>query len=136
MTIYKITDMENLNTYIRKSHMKMVRKFNDELEAFRKETEEDVATLYEDAFTSFTLSTLRIDNGCLLYDYDGQEERDEIVLYDETSNDFFERDMDGIADIVGFFRKCLRRARKYWNMGGDRLDAIQDGMVNDIDLED
>ena len=115
--------------------MKMVRKFNDELEAFRKETEE-VATLYEDAFTSFTLSTLRIDNGCLLYDYDGQEERDEIVLYDESSNDFFERDMDGIADIVGFFRKCLRRARKYWNMGGDRLDAIQDGMVNDIDLED
>lgn len=114
----------------------MVRRFNDELEAFRKETEEDVATLYEDAFTSFTLSSLRVENGCLLYDYDGQEEKDEIVLYDESSNDFFERDMDGIADTVGFFRKCLRRARKYWSMGGDSLDAIHEGIANDIDFDD
>ena len=63
--------MEDLNKYIKKSHIKMVENFNADLEAFCKETGEPVATLYEDANTSFTLSSVRVEEGLLKYSDDG-----------------------------------------------------------------
>ena len=75
--------MEDLNKYIKKSTIKMVEKFNADLEAFRKETEEPVATLYEDANTSFTLSNVRVEEGRLKYTYDGKEEYEEALWVDE-----------------------------------------------------
>ena len=56
--------------YIKKSHLKALEKFKAELEAFRQETGEEVATLYEDAFTSFTLSDIEVRGDRVYYMYD------------------------------------------------------------------
>ena len=126
--------MPDLNKYIKKSHIKAVEKFNEELQAWSKETEEE-ATLYEDAYTSFTLSNVRVEDGALQYDYDGKEERENMVLFDEEENDHYEVSIDGIMDYIKFWRSCLRRAKRYWVMDVEKLDAIQNGEVED-DEED
>ncbi len=124
-------EKQDLNQYIKKSHLKMVEKFNADLEAFRKETEEKAATLYEDADTSFTLANVRVENGCLLYEYDGREESESMLVYDDDEQDFFEEDIDGIAEWVKFWRKCLNRAKRYWSMDTETLDKIQNGEIED-----
>ena len=124
--------MENLNQYIKKSHIRMVEKFNQELEAFRKDTDEDAATLYEDAFTSFTLANISVQDGCLVYDYDGITESERIVYQDAETGEYYEDDLDGISEWIKFWRKCLKRAKKYWVMNPDKLDAIQDGEAEDV----
>ncbi len=123
--------MEDMNNYIKRSHLRMVEKFNADLEAFRKETEVNAATLYEDAYTSYTLANVRVDNGCLVYEYDGREESEEMVRYDDDEQMYYEEDLDGIAEWVKFWRKCLNRAKRYWTMDIDKLDAIQNGDVDD-----
>ena len=128
--------MINLNTYIKKSHLKMVDKFNSELEAFARETGEDEAALYEDATTYFTLSNLRVENGCLLCKYDGIEECDQIVYQYEDTKEYYEEEYQGIADAIKFYRACLRRAKRYWAMDCDTLDAIQSGEKDDIEEEE
>lgn len=129
---------KNLNDYIKKSHIKAVEKFSVELEAFRKETGDDAATLYEDPFTSFTLANPRVEDGYLCYLYDGKEERDMIVRQDEETGEYWEDELlDGIMDTVKFWRKCLKRAKKFWEMDPDHIDAIQNGEAeyNDLDEE-
>lgn len=123
--------MSDLNQYIKKSHLRMVEKFNADLEAFRKETQEEAATLYEDQFTSFTLANIRVENGCLLYQYDGKDESEAIVRYDDDEKTYYEDDIDGIAEWVKFWRKCLNRAKRYWSMDTETLDAIQNGDIED-----
>lgn len=129
--------MQDLNKYIKKSHIKMVENFNADLEAFRKETGEPVATLYEDANTSFTLSSVRVEEGRLKYTYDGKEEYEEALWVDEEDGSLSERDdIDSIPEYIKFWRACLRRAKRYWSMDGDKLDAIQNGEALDIELEE
>lgn len=128
--------MEDLNKYIKKSHLRMVDKFNQDLEAFRIETGEDEATLYEDATTSFTLSNLRVENGCLLCKYDGNEECDQIVFQWQDTKEYYEEEYQGIADAIKFYRACLRRAKRYWAMDCDTLDAIQSGEKDGIEEEE
>lgn len=129
--------MEDLNKYIKKSHIKMVENFNADLEAFRKETGEPVATLYEDANTSFTLSSVRVDEGRLKYTYDGKEEYEEALWVDEEDGSLSEMEgIDSIPEYIKFWRACLRRAKRYWGMDGDKLDAIQNGEALDIELEE
>lgn len=123
--------MADLNQYIKKSHLRMVEKFNADLEAFRNETQEEAATLYEDQFTSFTLANVRVENGCLLYQYDGKDESEAIVRYDDDEKTYYEDDLDGIAEWVKFWRKCLNRAKRYWSMDTETLDAIQNGDIED-----
>ena len=124
--------MQDLNKYIKKSHIKALEKFSEELEAWSKETGEDAATLYEDAFTSFTLSDIQLKQGCLLYTYDGTQESEVMVRYDEESNDYYEDEgIDGIMEYVKFWRACLRRAKRYWSMDTETLDAIQSGEQED-----
>ncbi len=67
--------MIDFNKYITKSHLKAVEKFNAELEAWSKETGENPVTLYEDAFTRFTLADVRVEDGNLAYLYDGKEDK-------------------------------------------------------------
>lgn len=123
--------------YIKKSHIKMVENFNADLEAFRKETGEPVATLYEDANTSFTLSSVRVEEGRLKYTYDGKEEYEEALWVDEEDGSLSERDdIDSIPEYIKFWRACLRRAKRYWGMDCDKLDAIQNGEALDIELEE
>lgn len=123
--------MSNLNQYIKKSHLRMVERFNADLEAFREYTGDAVAVLYEDAYTSFTLANVRVENGCLLYEYDGRLEKEAIVLQYEDTKEYYEEEYDGISDWIKFWRACLRRAKRYWEMDTDTLDAIQSGEKED-----
>lgn len=128
--------MKDLNKYIKKSHIKAVEKFAAELEAWRNETGEEVATLYEDPFISFTLSDISVKQGCLFYTYDGEREYDGCVMQDEETGEYYEVEFDGIINSVKFWRACLRRAKRYWSMDTEKLDAIQDGEIEDQEDED
>lgn len=123
--------MSNLNQYIKKSHLRMVERFNADLEAFIEYTGDAAAVLYEDAYTSFTLANVRVENGCLQYEYDGKLEQEAIVLQDEDTKEYYEEEYDGISEWIKFWRACLRRAKRYWEMDTDTLDAIQSGEKED-----
>lgn len=123
--------MSNLNQYIKKSHLRMVERFNADLEVFREYTGYAAAVLYEDAYTSFTLANVRVENGCLQYEYDGKLEQEAIVLQDEDTKEYYEEEYDGISEWIKFWRACLRRAKRYWEMDTDTLDAIQSGEKED-----
>lgn len=129
--------MNNLNQFIKKSHLRAVEKFNQDLEAFRKQTEEESATLYEDAYTSFTLANVKVENGTLIYDYDGATECERIVYQDAEDGQYYEDEgIDGIMEYIKFWRSCLRRAKRYWSMDVDKLDAIQSGDIEDDEDEE
>jgi hypothetical protein len=130
--------MADLNNYIKKSHIKAVLKFAGELELFRIETgNEAEATLYEDAYTSFTLSEIKVENGQLCYKYDGTHYRENVVNFDEDEGKYYEDEgMESIMEYVKFWRSCLRRAKRYWSMDVEKLDAIQSGEQEDDEEEE
>lgn len=130
--------MADLNKYIKKSHIKAVLKFAGELELFRIETgNEPEATLYEDAFTSFTLSEIKVENGQLCYKQDGTHYNENVVNFDEDEGRYYEDEgIDSIMEYVKFWRKCLRCAKRYWSMDVDKLDAIQSGEQEDEEEDD
>lgn len=129
--------MADLNIFIKKSHLKALEKFKEELEAFRKETGEEVAVLYEDAFTSFKLGDIKVEHGILSYRYDDGSSAERVVLRDPDTRKYYEVEfMDGIMDFIKFWRKCLKRAKRYWQMDPERLDKIQDGEAEDINDEE
>lgn len=126
--------MKDLNIYISKRHQNMVVKLNQDLEAWAKTTGEAEAELYEDINTWFTLSNLRLENGCLLYNYDGREVSEEIVRYDEDEREYYElQGIDGIAEGIKFWRSCLRRAKRYWETDSDTLDKMSEGEIEDTE---
>ena len=129
---------KNLIDYIKKSHLKAVEKFNEELKAWAKETGENPVTLYEDAFTSFTLADVAISqDGQLFYTYDGKIEFEVIVRKDEETGEYYEDEgMNGIMEYVKFWRKCLKRAQRYWFMPVEQLDKLQDPENEVEDEED
>lgn len=128
---------KDLNDYISKSHIRSLEKFKAELEKYKEQLDPD-GRLYEDANTSFTLDNIILVDGCLCFDYDGKPEKEEIVRKDEESGEYYEVFFDGIMDYVRFWRRCLRRAEKFWAMDPDQLDAIQNGEAefHDEDEED
>lgn len=130
--------MERLISYIKKSHIKALQRFNEELKAWAKETGEEAPTLYEDANTSFTLSNIAISqDGTLFFDYDGKTEFEAEVLFDEEENCYYENESsESIMEYIKFWRKCLRRAKRYWSMDCEKLDAIQDGEIEDENEEE
>ena len=132
----KTNEKKDLNDYIRKSHIKALDKFNAELMAFAAASGEDEPRLYEDPFTSFTLSKLRVEHGYLKFRYDGCEDKERVVFLDDETCKYYEADLDGIMDYVKFWRKCLRRAKRYLCMEPDKLDKIQDGEIEDDEEEE
>ena len=126
----------NLNSYIKKSHIKAVEKFNEDLKAWAIETGETPVTLYEDPFTSFTLSDIHVENGWLKFDYDGHPDSVSVVVKDELTEEYYEEEFDGIQDYIRFWRACLRRAKRYWSMDSEKLDRIQDGEAEDDEEEE
>ena len=131
----------DLINYIKKSHIKAVEKLNEDLKAFSKETGEWPVTLYEDANISFTLGDIAISNdGQMFYLYDGRTEFEVIVRQDDETGEYYEDEgMDSIMEYVKFWRRCLNRAKKFWTMDPDHLDAIQNGEAEfheDEDKED
>ena len=129
---------KELISYIKKSHIKALQRFNEELKAWAKETGEEAPTLYEDANTSFTLSNIAISqDGTLFFDYDGKTEFEAEVLFDEEDNCYYENEgSESIMEYIKFWRKCLRRAKRYWSMDSEELDAIQDGEIEEEDDEE
>lgn len=126
-----------MNKYIKKSHIKAVDKFNEELKAWAKETGEKEPTLYENANTSFTLSDPIVENGWLKFNYDGQPDSVRMVEKDNLDGEYYETEgLDDIMEYVRFWRKCLSRAKKFWSMDPDHLDAIQNGEEEFIDEEE
>lgn len=125
----------DLNDYIKKSHITALEKFKAELEKY-KETCDPDGWLYEDANTSFTLDNIHVENGWLKFDYDGKPDSVLVVVKDDFDGKYYEESLDGIMDYVKFWRKCLNRAKRYWAMDSDELDAIQDGEVEDLNEEE
>lgn len=121
----------DLNKYIKKSHITALEKFKAELDAY-KETCDPDGWLYEDANTSFTLADIHVENGWLKFDYDGQPDSVRVVMEDDLTGEYYEESLDGIMDYVKFWRKCLKRAQRYWAMDSEELDRIQDGEAEDI----
>ena len=62
---------------------------------------------------------------------DGKLEQEAIVLQDEDTKEYYEEEYDGISEWIKFWRACLRRAKRYWEMDTDTLDAIQSGEKED-----
>lgn len=98
-------------------------KFNADLTAFLKDS--DNSPLYEDAFTTRQVSDFAISHsGTLHWIEDGRTETEK--MFDE----------DEAKDYLKFWRACLRRAKRYWSMDTETLDKIQDGEMEDIEIED
>lgn len=94
-------------------------KFDADLESFFKRTDGD-GTLYEDAFTTRSVRGFRLYlNGKLYWTEDGKREVEQMFDDDEA------------RDFLRFWRACLRRAVRYWEMDTETLDAIQDGQMED-----
>lgn len=123
---------------ITKRFINMVNKFNEELKAFAKETEEEEPTLYEDIFLSFTLSNVRIEGDYFCYNYDGVEERELIWWFEDGVTDEWKAYDEGdyycnveeIKESIKFWKSCLRRAKRYWGTSGDKLDKIGEDYLN------
>lgn len=132
----KTNHKEDLNDYIKKSHIKAVEKFNEELKAFAALTGEEEPRLYEDPYTSFTLSKLRVEHGYLKFRYDDCEDKERVVFLDDETCKYYEADIDGIMDYIKFWRKCLNRAKRFFAMDPEKLDKIQDGEIEDEEDDD
>lgn len=127
---------KDLNDYIKRSHIIALEKFKEELERYKVECDPD-GTLYEDPFTSFTLANIVLVDGELHYDYDGKPWSEKIVMQDEETGEYFEDELiDGLVETVRFWRKCLKRAQKYWSMSVEELDAIQNGEAEHYEEEE
>lgn len=95
--------------------IKAWQKFNASLDEFRKETGDDLAILYEDAYTSRNVKDFQLSStGVLTWVEDGRKEREQMFDDDEAN------------DYLKFWKSCLRRAKRYWSMDVEKLDAIQD----------
>ena len=129
---------KELISYIKRSHIRAVEKFNEELKAWAEYTGEEEATLYEDQYTSFTLSNIAISqDGQLFFDYDGKTEFEVEVRQDEETGKYYEDEgTESIMEYIKFWRKCLKRAKRYWEMDSEKLDRLQDGEEDDEDEEE
>lgn len=109
-------------TKISQRHINAWVRFNDALDEFRKETGDDLAILYEDAYTTRNVKDFQMTKfGSLTWKEDDLIEQE--FMYDE----------DDAREWLKFWKACLRRAKRYWAMDSDRLDAIQDGLEEDND---
>lgn len=105
--------------------VKAFEKFNADLRAFGGETGETFVTLYEDAFTTRRVANFRLyKNGKLSW----VEIETGQLSRAETEQMF---DDDEAKEYLSFWMGCLRRAKRFWSMDTETLDAIQDGEIQD-----
>jgi hypothetical protein len=101
-------------------------KFNEDLNAFRAETGEDFAILYEDAYTTRQVKDFKMTNTGKLTWWESETYKDKITQESEQMIDD-----DDSREWLNFWRANLRRAKRYWSMDTEKLDAIQDGQIKD-----
>lgn len=131
--------MARNTTVIPKRAITQLEKFKASLADFSKETGEEFPTLYEDALTMIEVRNPRIVGDRLLWeDEDGAEQ------YSNLFREFDEEDGTVVVEFdwwewdegLKYWKACLKRARRYWAMDTERLDAIQEGEAEDEDEED
>lgn len=115
--------------------VKAFQKFNADLEKFLKDS--DNSALYEDAFTTRQVKNFKLSlNGCLSW-----YEDDPLAPVDLQHPAGYNReweymsDDDDANDWLKFWKACLRRAKRYWSMDTETLDAIQEGEKEDIEVD-
>lgn len=110
--------------------VKTFERFNADLKAFGEETGETFVTLYEDAFTTRRVANFRLyKNGNLKWIEieTGQLSREEVeVMMDD----------DNANEWLSFWRANLRRAKRYWATDAETMDKIQEGEIQDIEIEE
>ena len=122
-----------------KKLQKKIDKFNEELALFNAETGDVVATLYEDINTHFTLSFISVEIDEVVTEkdeYDGSEYSYNIYKLSYEYDGCKEENLVDYADAmdyISFYKKCLKRAWKYWETDCDTLDAMAEGDMNDYD---
>lgn len=116
-------------TTISARHLKAWEKFSDELEAFRAETGQEFATLYEDAYTAREVRDFMMTKDGILSWWECETfPREKIRKEQELM-----MDEDDAREWLKFWRANFRRAKRYWAMDAETLDKIQDGELNDIE---
>lgn len=116
----QVLPIQKRMTMISDRHIKAWEKFNQDVEAFRIETEDAFAILYEDAYTTREVKDFKMTKtGILTWIEEGKEEKEQMM------------DEDDAREWLSFWRANLRRAKRYWEMDTEKLDAIQDGLIND-----
>lgn len=111
-------------TTISARHIKAWQKFNDELRAFIAETENDSvlaeATLYEDQYTTRSVRDfIMTPSGNLTWVEEGVMQKEKML------------DEDDAKEWLKFWRANFRRAKRYWAMDAETLDAMADGIIED-----
>lgn len=100
-------------------------KFRQDIQAFALETEGDKdaeVTLCEDAFTTRHVRNFYMtQTGFLSWEEDGE------TIVEQM------QDEDDAREWLKFWRANLRKAKRYWKMDTEKLDAIHDGEIEDVE---
>ena len=113
-------------------HIKAWERFNEEVDAMRKDYGDELACawLYEDAYTTRRVRDFKMTKTGILTWYEQDfwytvVKKNREVMLDE----------DDAKEWLKFWKACLRRAKRYNEMPVEALDAIQDGEREDIEEE-
>ena len=114
--------------------IKAFEKFNEELKTFGEQTGEVFVTLYEDANTTREVANFKLyKNGKLTWIEMEDTWKNGQRVHESRHEEYLHTDDDDIQDTLKFWRANLRRAKRYWAMDVETLDAIQDGEMEDIE---
>lgn len=118
-------------------HINAWKKFNEELDAYRTAYGDEFAWLYEDACNERRVKDFKMSKtGILTW----TEEEMTLVkgqwTYLPRSNREQMWDEEDAREWLKFWRSCFRKAKRYNSMPVERLDAIQEGLADDIEDED
>lgn len=125
------------NLYTMKTTDRLIKafeKFNEDLKTFGEQTGEVFVTLYEDANTTRRVADFKLyKNGKLKWVEMEDVYQDRQIISRAMQEEYVHTDDDDIKDTLKFWRANLRRAKRYWAMDVETLDAIQEGEMEDIE---
>ena len=125
------------NLYTMKTTDRLIKafeKFNEDLKTFGEQTGEVFVTLYEDANTTRRVADFKLyKNGKLKWVEMEDVYQDRQIISRAMQEEYVHTDDDDIQDSLYFWRANLRRAKRYWAMDIETLDAIQEGEMEDIE---
>ena len=124
--------MDTYHRLIPKKAIRAIEKFIDDLAAFAKETGEEFPTLYEDANTTFEVRNLVFTYEGTLHweDETGYHWHEAYITEDEDGEERWDAMYEWESGLR-YWKNALKRAKRYWAMNAETLDAIQDGQIED-----
>lgn len=93
---------------IKAKYHKMLERFNKDLAEYCKMAGEEVATLYENQYTMFGISNIRLEGNFLKYDYHWGTMRKDVTHEKERF------DEEDFKETLKFWRASLGRAKRYF----------------------